>query len=196
MEAVARVTAGQGASDSNSLARRERVRRTAELAEREISSGFPMIHSQATVTLWGALEDLVRTFVATWFQQVPGALLKPPISRVKVELGDYESLSTEEKGLFVADCLDRSMSGPLKQGVNRFEALLEPIGLSGIVPEDVRRNIFELAQIRHVIAHRRGVADRRLLDACPWLAIPFGLADHCSSGRPSPVSVCSSKLCA
>ena len=152
----------------------DRARRQAELAEREASTGFPLIHAQATVSLWGALEDLLRTFVASWLQHVPAALLNPPLSTCKVAIGDYERLSPEEKGLFMADLLDRAINGSLKLGVTRFETLLEPLGLSGAIADDIRRDIFELSQVRHVIAHRRGIADRRLAEACPWLPLAVG----------------------
>ncbi|OFW10685.1 MAG: hypothetical protein A3H27_11320 [Acidobacteria bacterium RIFCSPLOWO2_02_FULL_59_13] len=151
-----------------------RAQRLSELAQRECLTGFPLIYAQATVTLWGALEDLIRTFVAKWLQEVPAILLNPPLSTLKVRLGEYENLSPEEKGVFLADALDRATNGALKQGVTRFEALLEPLSLSGTVPDDVRTDIFELGQVRHVIAHRRGIADRKLLEACPWLTVSHG----------------------
>ena len=155
-------------------ASREKSRRLAKLAHRESSTGFPLIHAQATVSLWGALEDLIRTFVASWLRQVPAVLVNPPLSTIKVEVGDYEKLSPEEKGLFLADALDREVRGPLAHGVTRFEALLKPLGLSGSVPDSLKKDIFELGQVRHLIAHRRGIADRKLMNACPWLNITLG----------------------
>lgn len=184
VEAVAKA---HGMADTlDTKAQLERAQRLAELAHRESSTGFPLIHAQATVTLWGALEDLIRSFVAKWLQQVPTVLLNSPLSTLKVPVGEYEKLSPEEKGIFLADALDRSMNGALKQGVTRFEALLEPLGLSGSVPENVRKEIFELGQVRHAIAHRRGIADRRLLEACPWLTVSPGstlLMSHRDFGR-------------
>lgn len=154
--------------------RLERSRKLAQLAEREAATDFPLIHSQATVSLWGALEDFVRTFVAKWLQNVPSAMLNSPLISVKVAIGEYERLSSEEKGLFLAEALERTTNATFKQGVSRFEAVLEPLGFSGSVPDGLRRDIFELGQVRNAIAHRRGIADRRLLDACPWITTTLG----------------------
>lgn len=168
-----------------------RSQKLAEMASRELATGFPLIHAQATVTLWGALEDLVRTFVAKWLQQVPSALLNPPLSTIKVSVGEYEKLSPEEKGVFLADALDRSVNGVLKRGIARFEALLEPLGLGGGVPDDVKKDLIELSQVRHVIAHRRGIADRRLLEVCPWLTVSPGSPLIVSNGDLNRYNVAS-----
>lgn len=172
LEKAAEVLGEKGSPDVK--VRLKRAERLAELAKRESAMGFPLIHAQATVAVWGALEDLIRTFVAKWLQQEPSALFNPPLSAIKVAIGDYERLSPEEKGVFLADTLERSVNAAFKQGVTRFEAILQPIGLSGSVPDDIGKNIFELGQVRHVIVHRRGIADRRLLDACPWLTVQPG----------------------
>ena len=60
--------------------------------------------------------------------------------------------------------------------MSRFECLLDPFGLGGTIPEDIKKQLFELSQIRNVIVHRRGLADNKLLEACPWL--PFKPGDR------------------
>src|SRR5262249_51191654 len=52
---------------------------------------------------------------------------------------------------------------------------LEPFGLSGAVPDAVQRDVFELNQVRNCLLHRAGRADRRLIDACPWLGLTTGM---------------------
>jgi hypothetical protein len=58
--------------------------------------------------------------------------------------------------------------------VNRFESLLETFELHGQVPEQCKKKLFELSQVRHVVIHRRGKVDRKLADACPWLQLKRG----------------------
>ncbi len=52
--------------------------------------------------------------------------------------------------------------------------MLKPFGLDGAVPDKLRRDMYEFGQIRNVIVHRGGYADRQLSNACPWLASAVG----------------------
>lgn len=146
----------------------------ADLAQREIDNDFPMLHSQAVVSLWGALETLTLTVVAVWIVNRPGILHKEPWLSLKVKVGEYETLDTEQKALHLANLIDQMLSGPMKGGVNRFESLLETIGLKGAVGEGVRKGLWELQQARNVIVHKRGKADRKFCEACPWLGLVPG----------------------
>ena len=38
----------------------------------------------------------------------------------------------------------------------------------------MRKNLIELNQVRNVLVHRGGKADRRFNDACPWLGKAVG----------------------
>lgn len=60
------------------------------------------------------------------------------------------------------------------EGISQFEHLLSPVGLAGSIDDGIRRDLYELEQLRHVLVHRRGLADRKLLDACPWLGRSLG----------------------
>jgi hypothetical protein len=88
-----------------------------------------------------------------------------------VKVGEYEILDAEQKASYLASSMDQLLSGPLRGGVTRLEALLETIGLKGGVSEDVRRGMWELHQIRNVLVHKRGKADRKFCEACPWLGV-------------------------
>ena len=46
--------------------------------------------------------------------------------------------------------------------------------MSGSVEEHVKRTLFEMNQVRNVLVHKRGIADRRLVEACPWLNLSLG----------------------
>jgi hypothetical protein len=152
----------------------ERAQSNADFAQREIDNDFPVLHAQAVVSLWGSLETLVLTVVADWIVNRPEILHQEPWRSLKVKVGEYETLDTEQKASHLASSIDQSMSGPLKGGVTRFESLIETIGLKGGVSEEVRRGLWELQQTRNVIVHKRGKADRKFCEACPWLGLVPG----------------------
>jgi hypothetical protein len=145
-----------------------------KLAQAQVDGGFPLIYEQSTIALWAALESVVRTFVAAWLQHREGAWQNDEIKKLKVKLGDFMSLEPLERSLWVIDLLDQEESGPLRSGINRFENLLRVFGLDGKVPKRCAKILFELSQVRHVLVHRTGIADKKLLDACPWMRTKRG----------------------
>jgi hypothetical protein len=152
----------------------ERAKRQAELAEREITQGFPLLHRHAAIVVWSGLEATVRLFVARWLQQTPDAMATEAVQKIRVKLADYERLQGEDRFFYIVDRLEQETSAPLKCGVARFESLLEPFHLSGPVEESTRRTLFELNHVRNVVLHRASVVDRRFHDACPWFNLKPG----------------------
>ena len=76
-------------------------------------------------------------------------------------------MDDEEKAHYLVGLVEQNAAAPLKRGVNRFECLLELLGLGGPIDEKVRDAIFEMQQVRNVIVHRRGIADTRFCRSCP-----------------------------
>lgn len=134
------------------------------------------LHKQAIVTLWSSLEAFVHDFLISWLENVPSALRNEEIGKVKVSISDFMEMSDEERRFAVLDGIKQNAKAPFKQGVNMFEVLLKPFGLSGVVDTDVRRDILELSNMRNVIVHKRGIADGRMVKACPWLNLKAGQA--------------------
>lgn len=151
-----------------------RAVRERELAQTEIDNDFPLLHEQATVALWASLEALIRSFAARWLMNKPEALQSDAVKKLKVRIGEYEALDASERCFWIVDLLDQEAGGALRVGVSRFESLLHPLGLDGSVDEDCRKILFELSQVRNVIVHRRALADKRLIDSCPWLVLKVG----------------------
>lgn len=172
IEAVAK--AEDTLSEPSTEQRIQEAREEAELAKREVDEDFPVLHAQATVALWGNLENAVRLFVARWLENFPGALQAETVKRLRVRIGEYESLQGEDRFFYILNQLERELSAPLRSGVTRFETLLEPFQLSGPIGDSLRQNLFELNQVRNVLVHRGGNADRRLNEACPWLGFAVG----------------------
>jgi hypothetical protein len=162
---------GKNAWDEELLAS---ARSEADLAEREIASGFPLLHEQAIVSLWAWTESMVKSLLTAWLLNRPEAYSLAQIQRLRVSIGDYEPLDREERSFFIIELLDRELNAPLKQGCTRFESLLTPFGLSGPVQEKLARDMFELNQVRNLIVHRGGIVDRRFRANCPWLGLRLG----------------------
>jgi hypothetical protein len=161
--------------DGDEAERRKReTDNLARLAQQEVESGHPLLHAQSAVWLWGALELLIRDLLVRWLQNQPDALQRDPLRRLRVRLGEYESLAREDRPSYLLDLLEQEVAAGLKPGVGRFETLLDIFGLAGAVPDFVRRHLFELSQVRNVLVHRRGIADRRLVEQCPWLQLQIG----------------------
>lgn len=76
--------------------------------------------------------------------------------------------------MFVVEILERELGAALRKGIDRFEVMLAPFGLDGELPDLLRREIYELGQVRNVIAHNATKIDRRLLQACPWFKGKMG----------------------
>jgi hypothetical protein len=146
----------------------------AEFAQQELDAGFPLLHAQATVSLWGGLESLIRLFLVEWLRNEPDAMRVMQVQKLKIQLGDYESLSNDEKPYYILDLLERDFQFPLKQGTGRFETLLGIFGIVGTVNEDIKKNIFEMNQVRNLLVHRRGIIDRKFVVTCPWLDVRVG----------------------
>lgn len=172
VEALAK--ADTPANDPDTASRLDDAKKMARLADREIDQGFPVLHSQAMVTLWSMLENAVRLFVARWLEHEPAALHVEAIQRLRVRIGEYESLKGEDRFFYILDMLEREIGASLRVGVSRFESLLEPFGLDGAIDGRIRRDLLELSQVRNVHVHRGGVADRRIVETCPWLALAIG----------------------
>lgn len=149
----------------------EQTERQAALATTEVEDDYPVLHGLAVVALWSWLEHFVKRLVALWVMNRPGALNAPAIQRLRVRLGDYLQLERDEQANFLVDLLEQEQGSPLKRGVIRFDSLLEPFELNCGLPEGCAQTLFELQQIRNVVAHRNGRADKRLLSECPWLKV-------------------------
>jgi hypothetical protein len=146
----------------------------AEALRRQARDGFPMLFEQAMVSLWGALECLIRDFLVNWLANDSTAMHIDAVRNIKISLADYEGLSEEDRYYYIVEMLEQHIKAPLKQGVTRFENVLGIFDLSGPVDEEVRKTLFELCNVRNVLVHKRGIADKRLVDACPWLGLDLG----------------------
>lgn len=140
----------------------------------EISEGFPVLFGQGVITLWSFLELAVKDLVAAWIDNQSELLGKPPISNMKIKIGDLMTIESGGKGLFFAELIERDVCAGIKQGINRFESFIDVVGLSGEIPKVMKTTFYEFGQIRNALAHYGDRVDRRLVDCCPWLGFKVG----------------------
>ena len=150
------------------------VEEDAALAKSEVEKDFPVLHTLAVVALWSWLEHLIKGLLAESLAKTPKHVQAPSFNKLKVKLSDYLPLNKREQAAYLVELLEQETSAALKRGVNRFESLLAPLGLSGEVPDTTAKAIFELQQVRNAIVHQNGRCDRRLRSSCPWLKIKIG----------------------
>ncbi len=168
--AKAEGTLGSGGSEKE----RVHAEKLSALAQRELGTEFAVLHAQSTVAIWSGFESMVKDITRDWICNQPEVLQKPPWANLKVRVGDYTSLDPEERAAYLVELVDQAVGGPLKLGATRFEKLLETIGLDGAISDTTRHTVFEMQQVRNVIVHRQGIADRRFCLACPWTEFKDG----------------------
>lgn len=162
------------------------TKKRAAFALAEIESGFPALHAHAVVAQWGALDALVSDLVVAWLLNDSQALRSERVGRIKLPLAVYESLDREGRMSLLAQEINRSINADLKLGIGKFESLLEVIGLAGAVDDATRRDLLEVSEVRNLLVHRAGVADRRFVETCPWLKAEIGTelrVSHADYGR-------------
>ena len=150
------------------------AREEAELAKKEFENEFPVFHAQMLVYAWGLLESSIHDFLARWLIHIPVARESEELKKIKVSIAEFETMGQDERYYYIIESLEQGLAASRKKGTSRFEVLLNVYGLAGEVDDKIKRDILEFQQIRHVIVHRRGIADRKLLDACPWLSFEIG----------------------
>ena len=152
----------------------EEATQMAAFAKAEAESGFPLVHAHAIVGMWGALEALIDEVVSCWLVHVPELLQQDAILRIRLPLARFHLLDEEDRMGLVINELKREAKTAFKPGVAGFEDVLSMIGLGGPVEEEDRRALLEMRVVRNLWVHRRGVADRRAVDACPWADFAIG----------------------
>jgi hypothetical protein len=145
-----------------------------KFARQEIKKEFPLLHAHALVSIWSAMEALFEDVLVGHIIHKPETLKEDIFQKIRIPLATYEQLNQEDKARLLVNELQRSLSSDQRLGLECFEALLRVVGLAGEVKTKIRRDIFELQQLRHSIVHRASLADRKLLEACPWLKLKSG----------------------
>jgi len=166
------------------------AKREAELTENECKAGFPLLHAHALVGMWAALQAAVEDMLVGILLNEPDVLKKEALARIRVPLAEFQTKDKEERMRFLIAELSRSLGR--KNGLDAFEGLLQHFDLSGAVDDEDRKWIWQTHHLRNVLVHRASRADRRFVEACPWLQLKVN--DHVTISHEM-LSCCASALC-
>ena len=152
----------------------DEAKEEAELAENERRTGFPLLHEHALVALWAALEAAIEDMLVGIMLNEPLVLTGKAFAKIRIPLAEFETSEKEERMRFLIAELGRNIGRA--KGVDAFEGLLVHFDLSGEVGDRERKMIWQMQHLRDVLVHRAARADRRLVEACPWLNLAVN--DH------------------
>lgn len=169
------------AAAAEALLASEKVKRQAEAfeefgrrAQKTIDEGHQLLHRNLLIGVWGAFEAAVEDIVVFWIRAHPRHFEFDGLQRLKVAAGPFLQLDEDARARFLVREMQRSRGAEQRLGVGQFESLLDQVGLGGAVDEDCRRDLLEAQQLRHVIAHRGGVADADFQTHCGYLGYAVG----------------------
>jgi hypothetical protein len=140
----------------------------------QISSGYSLLLSQSTISLWNLLDTFIRDFLAAWLGHIDQTLASEQVRRIKISLAEFLLMYPEEQYSYIVEQLFMDRAIATKTGVETFEPVLALFSLSGEIDQRTKRKPIELQQIRNVLVHRSEIADRRLVSSCPWLNLNVG----------------------
>jgi hypothetical protein len=152
--------------EEEAQSRLETARQMAALAKTELDADFPLLHAHSLIGVWGALESLVGEVVRGWIRHRPSILKSDAFAGVKIPLADFHRMKTADRADYLAEAI-RPQDGT-QRGFQRLEGWLERIELCGPLDDALRRGLIESWEVRNVYAHRRGLADHKARDNCPW----------------------------
>ena len=166
-------TAGQEVKEITP-AEREFIGEAITILNGEEKSGYSFLLAGATINTYTYLEAAIHSLVIGYIQSAEKGGDHPVLQSIQVPYAAFRSLSEEEQWAYLYDQYERAVGAGLKQGIRRFESLLEPLGFSGPRSEAVDDVIYELAQVRHLLLHKGGLVDKKFTEACPWYASQLG----------------------
>jgi hypothetical protein len=156
---------------SQALADAQRIE---DFAKEQAKQGFRLLYYMATVQTWSISEAMVHDFAVEWLTTLDVSQYPERFSELHGPLIEFIKAAPDDRAEYLVGELERQLGVSLKPGVSRFEAVLDSVGLGGRVAQSVRKSLLELQQMRNVIVHRRGRADRRFIEACPWVPCTIG----------------------
>jgi hypothetical protein len=166
--------AGDAEADEHRAAELASARADAAFAQRELDRDFPLLRAHTVLAMWGALEVLAKDVALTRLLIDPTLIGRSEFARIKVPIAEFELLDRTERMRAAVSLLERETNAPLQPGIGRFEALFQAVDLGGSVPRSVSDTLFEMSQVRNLIAHRGGTVDQKFAAACPHLNVTPG----------------------
>jgi hypothetical protein len=85
------------AEESKRAEAREHAKKRADLSLQEVSGGFPVLHRQQVVFLWGAIETVAEDTLVAWLKNENLVVSDQRLRKIKVSLADFNTMSESEK---------------------------------------------------------------------------------------------------
>jgi hypothetical protein len=145
-----------------------------DFAKEEVRKGFPYLFGLAIVRLWSIVEVMVEDLAIAILRRSDLVPPTGPLGELRGPLLPFLGASTQERAERILAALQEKCRATFRPGAAAFEAVLEPLGVSGSIEESIRKCLIELAGVRNVILHRHGVVDTRLAQSCPWVGWQAG----------------------
>lgn len=136
----------------------------APFANDEYEAGCPKTYAHHLGSLWGAIESALEQLLVNHLLFVPSAaglvaVAPRGLTRSKIKAGDEDEARATVRRWGSTLQSATALAGPLEM-LARFSFRVE-------APDDVVRQVNELAELRNVILHRAGVVDARFVKKCP-----------------------------
>jgi hypothetical protein len=132
-----------------------------------------LVFGQAVISLWGAFESCINDLLGAAVTSDPSPI-KALSPKYRLAVADIFTLDEDERVEQVIEMVRLEVRSGLQRGVGVFEPLLKVFGLGGAVAEATSREILEFSAVRNCLAHRRGIVDKRFLDACGTTTLKLG----------------------
>jgi hypothetical protein len=153
------------------------IQDTREYVKRETSQGCPSIYAQALVRLWSILEAKMYDIAAEFLYAFPEVIhheKSKKLKEINCNVSLFMLMSGRRRARYILDQLKSNLKSSFKNGFSKFEEVFNAMGMGSGVVEEVRIAFIEMAELRHNIVHRNGIADTKLIEKCPWLGLSEG----------------------
>lgn len=146
------------------------------IADKEIGDAFITSYSEAIVTIYSIVEAAVSNVARLIFPLVPEVAEHDKFKKASIPFAKIIGMDTENIYEYFYELYEREVTQGGKYGYNRFDAILKPLNIetSGKLKNNQANDIFELAQVRNVVVHKLGIADKKFIEIFPNFGIQSG----------------------
>jgi hypothetical protein len=148
-----------------------RAQSDSAFAAEEAKNGFRTICAHSAVAIWAAIETAIEQTLLNHIRQVPDskAMMAAIAPSLKVDKLQTSSEADVRKLL-------RRWEGALDESdsARRAIQMLAAMKLQLALPEETRRCLTEMGEVRNALLHRGGVVDDWFVSKCHWLGLKPG----------------------
>lgn len=120
---------------------------------------------------WSAFESCFKDFCRGVIVKEPSVLNEDTLRKLKIPLASLFADDTE-KGVVALTAIEKEAGR--RAGVDGFEDILSYLQLDGLTPRLIKDAIYQAQMIRHVWAHRFGIADASFVERAAHLGFSEG----------------------